>query len=230
MCSLRNSLLLLLCIGVAAPAAARPRGPAAVWPGVSDVLLNVRVPAMTAARHIRVAAWGEDSEEPGSVLVFPSVHTGRVNTADQGVLPRTRFEISVTCPPDDPNFDCGSVGTVYLRAHWVCGGNATGVCAEVDFNLSTTMNGTITFNTENIGPAITTPRTAPVPQSRRLSARRVRRNVALPAPNAARTASSDSRRTVRARMRLATFEHAITKTNPDAPSRTSSTVRARDVI
>src|SRR5216117_82364 len=102
MCSLRNSLLLLLCIGVAAPAAARPRGPAAVWPGVSDVLLNVRVPAMTAARHIRVAAWGEDSEEPGSVLVFPSVHTGRVNTADAGVLPRTRFEISVTCPPDDP--------------------------------------------------------------------------------------------------------------------------------
>ena len=152
MCSLRNSLLLLLCIGVAAPAAARPRGPAAVWPGVSDVLLNVRVPAMTAARHIRVAAWGEDSEEPGSVLVFPSVHTGRVNTADAGVLPRTRFEISVTCPPDDPDFDCSSVGTVYLRAHWVCGGDATGVCAEVDFNLSTTINGTITFNTENIGP------------------------------------------------------------------------------
>ena len=36
---------------------------------------------------------------------------------------------------------------------------------------------------------------------------------AAPAPSAARTASSPSRRTERARIRLATFEHAITNTS-----------------
>src|SRR6266446_4520175 len=103
-----------------------------------------------------LAAWDQttlnDSEEPGSVLVFPRFHTGTVTTVDQGILPRTRFEISVTCPK---NFDCSGVGTVFLHAHWVCGGNASNVCQEVDFNLQTTINGTITFNTENIGPRTT---------------------------------------------------------------------------
>ena len=51
-----------------------------------------------------------------------------------------------------------------------------------------------------------------------------------PAPSAARIASSPSRRTERARIRFATFEHAMTNTSADAASSTSSTVRAGDVI
>ncbi len=58
----------------------------------------------------------------------------------------------------------------------------------------------------------------------------VRRSAAVLAPSAARIASSPSRRTVRARIRFATFEHAMTKTSTDAASSTHSTVRARDVI
>jgi len=113
------------------------------------------------------AAWGNlnDSEEPGSVLVFPRFHTGRVTTFDQGILPRTRFEVSVTCPV---NFDCSGIQTVYLKAHWVCGGNASSVCQEVDFTLNTTINGTITFNPENIGPRTTdvpTPPDCPTPSA-----------------------------------------------------------------
>jgi hypothetical protein len=50
------------------------------------------------------------------------------------------------------------------------------------------------------------------------------------APSALRTAISDSRRTVRARMRFATFEQAIRKTSADAASRMSRTFLARDVI
>jgi hypothetical protein len=49
-------------------------------------------------------------------------------------------------------------------------------------------------------------------------------------PSAARTASSPARRTDRARIRLATFEHAITNTSADAPNNTSSTVRAGETI
>ena len=43
-----------------------------------------------------------------------------------------------------------------------------------------------------------------------------------PAPNAARTASSDSRAAVRPSDRLATLTQAMSRTNPTAPSRTSS--------
>ena len=75
-----------------------------------------------------------------------------------------------------------------------------------------------------------TPRSAPVPQSSRLSARSVRRSAPVLAPSAARIASSPSRRTERARTRFATFEHAITNTSAEAASRTSSTVLAREVI
>ena len=43
-------------------------------------------------------------------------------------------------------------------------------------------------------------------------------------------ASSPSRRTERARIRFATFEHAMTNTSAEAASRISSTVLAGDVI
>jgi hypothetical protein len=110
--------------------------------------------AVTLGMAAPAFAWPPlaDSQEPGSVLVFPSVHTGSVITPDQGTVARTRFEISVVCPPDDPWFDCSQVSTVHLRAHWVCGGNARNICQESDFNLRTTLNGTISFNTENLGP------------------------------------------------------------------------------
>ena len=69
---------------------------------------------------------------------------------------------------------------------------------------------------------------APAPHSSRLSARSVRRSAPALAPSAARIASSPSRRTERARIRLATFEQATTKTSAEAASSTSSTVRAGD--
>ena len=58
----------------------------------------------------------------------------------------------------------------------------------------------------------------------------MRRSAPVLAPSAARIESSPSRRTVRARIRLATFEHAMMKTRPEAARRTSSTVRAPEVI
>ena len=81
-----------------------------------------------------------------------------------------------------------------------------------------------------IGLAMSTPRVAPAPQSSRLSASSVRRSAPALAPSAARTASSPSRRTDRARIRLATFEQAITNTRAEAARSTSNTVRAGDVI
>jgi hypothetical protein len=83
---------------------------------------------------------------------------------------------------------------------------------------------------DTIGCAMMTPRMAPVPHNSRLSASSVRRSAVRVAPSAARTASSPSRLTDRARIRLAMFEQAMTNTSADAASRTSSTLRAGAVI
>ena len=81
-----------------------------------------------------------------------------------------------------------------------------------------------------IGRASSTPRMAPAPQSTRLSASSVRRNAPRLAPRAARTASSPSRRTDRARIKFATFEQAMMKTTAAAASSTSRTGRAGAAI
>ena len=109
-----------------------------------------------------VAAWTttsggssslNDSQEPGSVLVFHRFQTGTVTTADQGVQPRTQFELSVVCPKGGT---CPNMTPVTLKAHWVCKGveegNNKGFCAETDFELHTTVNGTLVFNPAGVQP------------------------------------------------------------------------------
>lgn len=98
-----------------------------------------------------------DSQEPGSVLVFPKFLRGRVTTPDQGVLATTEIEISATCPR---GATCVDGTAVILRADWVCPGSLSSPCRETDFTLRTTVRGTLFFNAESIGPANAT---VPVP-------------------------------------------------------------------
>jgi hypothetical protein len=87
-----------------------------------------------------------NSEEPGSVVVFPLFEKGTITTADQGVLPRSSFEISVVCPN---GATCSDGDDVDIKAHWVCGGsdrNPFAPCLETDFTINTTVNGTVRFN------------------------------------------------------------------------------------
>jgi len=124
--------------------------------------------------------WGQTlnhSLEPGSVLIFPKFLTGTVDSGDGTRLPRSAFEISVVCPPGTlvtdvfctnapatPN--AGKPATVYLRAKWVCppatSNPADTFCAEKDFTLTTTVNGTLWINPENI-PGTGVPLTGPDP-------------------------------------------------------------------
>ena len=83
--------------------------------------------------------------------------------------------------------------------------------------------------TATSGLAMKMPRVAPATHSSRLSANRRRRKSSVLAPSAARMASSFSRRTVRARIRFATFEQAMMKTSTDAAMSTSNMVRAPEV-
>jgi len=89
--------------------------------------------SLTAA----MPAWAQvlqlaDSQEPGSVLVFPLFEKGK-----------SVFQISVACPT---GASCTDGQDVDIRAHWVCPGSGTfNICLERDFVLDTTVNGTVTF-------------------------------------------------------------------------------------
>jgi hypothetical protein len=61
-----------------------------------------------------MTAWAQqlsDSQEPGSVLVFPLFEQGK-----------STFEISVACPT---GASCTDGQDVDIRAHWVCPGSGT---------------------------------------------------------------------------------------------------------
>jgi hypothetical protein len=95
-----------------------------------------------------------DASQPGSVLIFPKFLTGTV-TVDGRTEPASSFEISVSCPEKET---CAEHEPVKLRAHWVCPGGPSNlfhptdnVCAERDFDLRTTIDGTLWFNPANVG-------------------------------------------------------------------------------
>jgi hypothetical protein len=98
-----------------------------------------------------------DSQEPGSVVVFPLFEKGTVAcpadapygcTPTTGTLPKTSFEISVVCPNGSTCFDGQDVD---IHFEWVCPGNGFFTCQERNFVLNTTVNGTIRFGA-NGGP------------------------------------------------------------------------------
>ena len=107
--------------------------------------------AFVVAPAVAMAQQLNDSEEPGSVLVFPKFLRGTVQT-ESGVQPRTEIEISIRCPKGVTCPDSGQ--NVNLRAHWVCpSGNFFAPCLETDFNLNRTVHGTLYFNPENVASA-----------------------------------------------------------------------------
>jgi hypothetical protein len=90
-------------------------------------------------------AWLNNSEQPGSVLVFPKFIRGTINdlqVSGQAFHAITELQISVVCPK---GAICDANQKVRLRAHWVCPG-----CTETSFNLETTVGGTLFFNPEGV--------------------------------------------------------------------------------
>src|SRR5712664_4654531 len=78
-------------------------------------------------------AWQlNDSEEPGSVIVFHKFIRGTVFDIQSGqTLPRSQFEINITCPK---GATCDVFQSVRLRAHWVCPPDTNSAkCAETNF-------------------------------------------------------------------------------------------------
>ncbi len=94
------------------------------------------------------AATLSNSQEPGSLIIFPYFTAGTVS-AGSSVPPKTEIHIGVTCPT---GVTCPEGEVVKLDAHWVCPGSenpsTSFVCRESDFVLFTTVNGKITREPE----------------------------------------------------------------------------------
>jgi hypothetical protein len=109
-----------------------------------------------AAAWVPVVDRGElnDSQEPGSFLVFPKFRAGTVNTNEEGFLPRSEFEISVVCPQGATCSQDPTMPThVLLKAVWICGSGDLNVtfpaqCGEQNFMIPTTVNSTVYFGAQ----------------------------------------------------------------------------------
>src|SRR5687767_6139924 len=114
--------------------------------------LTLAIPAMAQVRSPLLS----DSQEPGSVLVFPKFLAGTTANAvsdvgadagdpgdgpSAGGEPRSAFEIGITCPKnvDGTPGTCAEGTKVKLRAHWVCPGSQElaekFICKETNFDL-----------------------------------------------------------------------------------------------
>src|SRR6516162_10144361 len=95
------------------------------------------VPAFAQVRPTTLS----DSQEPGSVIVFPKFIQGTVRLPEGGTAPITELEVGVVCPK---GVTCGEHQAVKIRFHWVCGtteANAATsfVCKETDFDITATV-------------------------------------------------------------------------------------------
>jgi hypothetical protein len=87
-----------------------------------------------------------DSEEPGSAIIFPKFERGTV-AVDGATTARTELELGVVCPI---GATCAGHQPVRIRIQWVCPGlpqNAS-ICPTVDYDVPVSVNGKAVFNTE----------------------------------------------------------------------------------
>ena len=124
---------------------------ASTWRRISPFLMVALALPIAAMAQVRSPLLA-DSQEPGSVLVFPKFLTGTL-----GDEPRSAFEIGITCPQNANGTPgvCIEGTEVKLRAHWVCPGSQNlaqkHICEETDFDLTSTVTGTIVINPANVG-------------------------------------------------------------------------------
>jgi hypothetical protein len=93
--------------------------------------------AMPAFAQVRPTTLS-DSQEPGSVIVFPKfINAPAVPLGEGGMAPASALKIGVVCPK---NASCTSDQEVTIRFHWVCGASAANpVCEETNFDVTATV-------------------------------------------------------------------------------------------
>jgi hypothetical protein len=99
--------------------------------------LALAMPALAQDRDPRLS----DSQEPGSVIVFPKFITGTVALPEGGTAPATEIEVGIVCPV---GATCPEHQSVKIRFHWVCPGDQSFpdklICRETDFDVTASVN------------------------------------------------------------------------------------------
>ena len=99
--------------------------------------LALAAPAFAQVRPTTLS----DSQEPGSVIVFPKFIQGTTVLPEGGTAPITELEIGVVCPK---GVVCAEHQPVKIRFHWVCGTTEADtansfICKETDFDITATV-------------------------------------------------------------------------------------------
>src|SRR5215468_2075342 len=116
--------------------------------------LALAAPAFAQVRPTTLS----DSQEPGSVIVFPKFIQGTVRLPEGGTAPVTELEIGVVCPK---GVICPEHQAVKIRFHWVCGtseANLAGsfICKETDFDVNATVYEKIVLVPNGSFPGVST--------------------------------------------------------------------------
>src|SRR5207248_11369529 len=108
------------------------------------------MPAFAQDRDPRLS----DSQEPGSVIVFPKFITGTVTLPEGGTAPATEVEVGIVCPV---GATCAEHQSVKIRFHWVCPGDQSFpdrlICKEADFDVTASVNGKVVLVRNGVGSA-----------------------------------------------------------------------------
>jgi len=112
--------------------------------------LALAMPALAQDRDPRLS----DSQEPGSVIVFPKFIAGTVRLPEGGTAPATELEVGVVCPV---GATCLEHQLIKIRFHWVCPGDQSFpdklICKEVDFDVTASVNEKLVLVPNGVGTA-----------------------------------------------------------------------------
>jgi hypothetical protein len=113
------------------------------------------MPAFAQTRDTRLS----DSQQPGSVIVFPKFIGGRSAAGGPVVvdgvpLPRTEIELGVVCPPGVARSltQCFQHQTIKVHGDWVCPGSQDPffkyVCQDTSFDVYLSLDGKLAFSAD----------------------------------------------------------------------------------
>jgi hypothetical protein len=111
----------------------------------------VVTPALAQVRPTTLS----DSQEPGSVIVFPKFING-ATIVEFVPAPQTEIEVGVVCPK---GVTCTGDQSVNINFHWVCPGPVSsrgGTCNVEDFMVTATVNEKAVFSPDGVNyPGVT---------------------------------------------------------------------------
>jgi hypothetical protein len=108
-------------------------------------LLLIPALALTMPAFALAPGGLSDSEQPGSVIVFPKFVNMPAVTADGNQVPRTEIEIGAICPR---GATCVEHQTVKVRFQWVCPGVEnlnSNICKATAFDVVLSVDGKLAF-------------------------------------------------------------------------------------